>query len=426
MVGCSNKPKEEPLLQAEVTVKMDSGFIADKVYDVKFNYDDGYFLTDAKKYDKGLSELSFGSCLASKNPYRGNEFYNTIEYKDVVAKNYDNKDIDNCAYMLAHKYIRDYEVVSISFRGFDYQQEWANNFKLGSTGNHKGFSISVNAAYEEIKSYISYYCNEKPLKLWINGYSRGGALSNMLASKIIKDNVLEVSQENMYVYTFEAPRGLISEYATGYSNVHNIVNDVDLVTSIPPESYGFYRCGVDENIYNADVSNIVRRFDPNISIPSLVTTSSYKNDKELLDYILDGITNNPGIAEDRSANDREHFSNNYEDGIGYILGLIFSLSGNTRARLISNFKSMGTGALTMLKDETGTQLCYWMLSYLNTDSLAYEYETLLSSCAVFCKAANSLGSPLMNTLMNYGGNVTRLLDMHYPEVCYSLLTHSHQ
>ena len=41
--------------KTEVKVKMDAGMSNEKTaYDLKMNYDDGYFLKDAKKYDKDL------------------------------------------------------------------------------------------------------------------------------------------------------------------------------------------------------------------------------------------------------------------------------------------------------------------------------------------------------------------------------------
>ena len=423
ITSCGSKSST---FKTEVKVKMDAGMNSEKTsYDLKMDYDDDYFLKDAKAYNKDLALLSFASSLASKTPSRGNEFFKTIEFKDVTTKNYDSTSEDGSAYILAHKSLKKYELVSIAIRGFDYQKEWANNLKLGISGDHEGFTQSSNDIYKELQSYISSYANNKPLKLWINGYSRGGALSNVLSSIIIRNKQIDVSLENMFVYTFESPRGLTKENAIEYESIHNIVNSCDLITNIAPEKYELYRCGKDVDIYNSDVSGIVYNFDKNIIIPSLVTAASYNNDTQLVSYIINGVVNNSGISDDRSANDRVHFANNYQNGFSYLTGLIFSLKGTTRTKMISSLKNMGSSVLPMISDETGSQLSSFLKTYLNADAVIYDETLLLSSSAVACKAFKSIGSHIISIFTNANSNMTRLLDMHYPEVAYALLLNSH-
>lgn len=423
--GCGNNGSN---FKTDVKVKMDAGMNSEKTaYDLKMNYDDGYFTKDAKKYDKNLSLLSFASSLVSKNPNRGNEFFSKIEFNDVTAKNYTaDSTEDDCAYIFAHKTIKKYELISVAIRGFDYQKEWANNLKIGTTGNHEGFYKCANDVYKELQTYVSTYSGNKPLKLWINGYSRGGAISNVLSSVIIKDKKLDVSLENMFVYTFESPRGLTKEDAVSYENVHNIVNTCDLIANIAPEKYELYRCGVDVEIYDSNVSRIVYDFDKGITIPELTPTANYSDDKQLVNYIINSIVNNSGINEDRSANDRAHFANNYQNGLSYLVGLLFSMKDTTRAKMTNSLKSMGTGVLSMISDETGVQLATFMKTYLNSDSIVYNESNLTYSCSVLCKALNSVASPIISIFTTANNNMTRLLDIHYPEVTYSLLVNSHK
>ena len=72
----------------------------------------------------------------------------------------------------------------------------------------KRFFRFFKEVYQDLQSYIDTYAKNKTLKLWINGYSRGGALSNVLSSLILKGDKVNVLQDDMFVYTFEAPASL--------------------------------------------------------------------------------------------------------------------------------------------------------------------------------------------------------------------------
>ena len=424
LIGCKSNSNKD-LLKTEINVQLDASLNSEKsYYDLKFQYDDNYFLSDANNYDKNLSLLSFGCSLISKSAQTGNAFFDKAAFIDIEAKNYQQSDKDGCAYMLAHKNIQDYEVVAIAFRGFDYNVEWANNLEIGETGDHEGFTKSLNGVYVELQNYISNHCNNKTLKLWINGYSRGGALSNLLASTIISEKKIQVAQSDMFVYTFEAPRGVSKENAKKYENVHNIVNSCDLITNIAPEKYELYRCGVDVEIYDSDVASALKKLDKDISIPDFTPSEYYNNDKQLVNFIINAIVNNTSVEDDCSMKDRIHFYNNYQSGISYMVGKLFSLKGTTRSALVNSIKSMGSSAVTLFSDKTGSNLASFLQTYLNNDNISYDNADLLSSCAVTCKAFTSIGQPLLSLFSS--SNLTRMLDMHYPEVAYSLLLNSHQ
>ena len=227
----------------EIEVEMDASLRAEgsstDPYNLTFTYDDKLFVESAKTYDKDLSMLSFASSVATATKERGTKFFSDINFENVTAHGYDAEPTkDSMGYFFAHKSIRDFELVAVGFRGFNYGLEWANNFTIGKTGNHEGFAARGQEAYQELQSYINTYAKNKTLKLWINGYSRAGAVSHVLTSLILKGDKVNVTQDNMFVYTFEAPASLSEENALEYENVHNIINDVDLITYIPPESYG--------------------------------------------------------------------------------------------------------------------------------------------------------------------------------------------
>ena len=334
---------------------------------------------------------------------------------------------------MAHKSIGDSELVAVAFRGFEYGLEWANNFIIGKTGNHEGFNARAEEAYEALQSYIASYTNDKPLKLWINGYSRAGAVSNILSSLILKDDKVEVTQDNMFVYTFEAPAGLSTENAVAYENVHNIINEADIVASIPPETYGLKRCGIDYPIYDANVASLVEEFDKDIDFPDFnaitdVTDDPLDTDRKVLDFALSTVfEKGEGSSPDVYANTREQYVDNYQDGLSSCIGYIFGLKDSTRSQLLNDLMGLGFGAISIIGDDTGVSLMNFIKPYLDKDNISYDETKLQADCAIFVKGVANLFMQLllMYLLDTYSPNITRLIDMHYPETTYVLLKNAH-
>ena len=98
-------------------------------YNLSFRFDDSYFIEDPKEYSKDLSMLSLGASIATSDKAGGNAFFTAAEFKDILAHDYDvTPTKDTMGYFMAHKAIDDYELVTVSFRGFNYAMEWTNNF----------------------------------------------------------------------------------------------------------------------------------------------------------------------------------------------------------------------------------------------------------------------------------------------------------
>ena len=269
----SLEPEEDGYLKKDVVVQLEPGIKTPKEneelepYDLTFSYDDELFLTDAEEYNQDLSMLSLGASFATATKAKGDAFFNALRFKDVVAHDYDKvSTINTMGYYMAHRSIDEYELVTVAFRGFNYGMEWANNLLIGKEGNHQGFDARALEAYDALQDYVEEHVpNDKSLKLWINGYSRAGALSDLLAHHILEDEALDVNQSDMYVYTFEAPASI--ENPNQYRNVHDIVNENDIVANIIPEEYGLFRCGEAYEMYDEDVCSIALEFDEDMLIP---------------------------------------------------------------------------------------------------------------------------------------------------------------
>lgn len=418
----------------EIEVEMDASLTTNESrgsYKLTLNYDDELFKSSAKIYDVNLSSLSFAASIATATKERGTKFFTDIDFENITSHAYDSDPTnDSIGYFMAHKSIDEFELVTVAFRGFNYGLEWANNFVIGKTGNHEGFNARGEEVYQDLQSYINTYAKDKTLKLWINGYSRAGALSNVLSSLILKGDKVNVTQDNMFVYTFEAPASLSEENAVAYQNVHNIINEADLIASIPPVSYGLKRCGVDHQIYDANVSTLVKQFDEDIAFPEFVSVTAdnpLNSDNDVRDFLLNSVFNKEENGSDPTiyANTREQYVDNYQDGLSSSIGYIFALKAETRSELIEALK---TSAMSILSDETGEELYKFIKPYLDRDNVTYVDEKLHSDCAILIKAVGNLFITVLFLYYlssDFANDLTRLINMHYPETTYVLLNNAH-
>ena len=427
---------KEGYFKRNITVQLEPGLRKNgdsTPYNLSFAYDDEYFLSDNTVYNKHLSMLSFAVTLATAKKEKGMSFFNGIGFKDIIPYSYDvPTTADTMGYFIAHRKIDDFELISIGFRGFNYGNEWANNFKIGLTTNHQGFEERASQVFVDLVSYIKNYCSNGKIKLWINGYSRGGAVANSFINYISHISSFAVGPSDIYVYTFEAPASIGEHYDTACPYVHNVTNDADLITFIPPQSYGLRRFGIDHQIYDSNISTLMKEFDPAVDIPDFKEVSSFEppvmNDIEFRAKVINLVFNRPELANDVAANTREQYVNNYQDGLGAMIGYIFSLSEATRSALLKDLSDLGLGALSILGDSTGESFANFLKTYLDKDNVQYSEETFVSECAVMVKGIQNLFFVL---LLGYVSgelteDLTRLIDMHFPETTYVLLLNAHK
>lgn len=174
---------------------------------------------------------------------------------------------DSIGLAAAKKEFSDYTVIVVAPRSGGYYSEWANNMHLGDGSQsdymHEGW---YNTAQKTI-NFISDYINDNQvtghIKLWMTGFSRGGAVVNVAAglldSRLDKGqkvfNKVKLNREDIYTYTFEAPQGANVNSKTIkapkdaiYGNIWNIINSNDVVTKVAMSEYGFTRFGIDKFI----------------------------------------------------------------------------------------------------------------------------------------------------------------------------------
>lgn len=435
----SSEPSEEPVPEGKVRFHIPASLnstISEYTFDL--DYDFTLFNNDARGYNKDLAVLSFGSALTNQNKELMKGFFDNMHFDNQYAcEYYDSKPTeDSIGYYIAHKQLDDCELIAISMRGWNYEKEWSSNLKVGTSGNHVGFDESAMIVYNKLKEYISASYSTNKLKLWINGYSRAGGVSNVLASKILSLGEISVEQKDMFVYTFEAPRGLTSENAIAYENVFNLVNAPDIVPKIAPAEYGLYRCGVDINTYVSNVDEVVQQFDSNITLPTFKPYEPideedpilFANETQFSDYLISSllredpnwIDDNQGwTIENTAMNTRERFCNNYQESIRYLLAMFFSLSSESVSELMESLSSLS--AIISLVSEDG--LYNLVLPKIQKDEIPYDDDKLKASCnALVPKLPLTVGNKLVGYAMgDYKDNFSRMINMHMPEVNLALI-----
>ena len=249
-------------------------------------YYDSYFSHPATEYDSHLATLSSHMTLFSMNldnPKSSDDkewydkqsdtvkgFFESIGFGNFEANSYyhERTSFDSIGVAIASKEIDGYTVIAVVPRSGGYFLEWGNNVWLGDGSNsdymHEGWYNAANNLLNFLDQYVSKYNITGNVKLWMAGYSRGGATINIAAglldNKIDKGQKIfstgaKLTHDNLYAYTFEAPQGanFYSEKVKSpsdkiYNNIWNIVNPNDLVTKVAMVEWGFTRFGTDKYI----------------------------------------------------------------------------------------------------------------------------------------------------------------------------------
>lgn len=213
------------------------------------NYDEEWYLTQPKFIKGALETIGFDS-------FTTNEDYLQTARFDSIGLAAAKKKFDN------------YTVIAVAPRSGGYYREWANNMCLGDGSKsdymHEGWYNAANKMIDFVINYVNEYQVTGRVKLWMTGFSRGGATANVASGLVdarldkgekLFGNQASLTKEDVYAYTFEAPQGANVNSKTIklpkdalYGNIFNIVNPNDVVPKMAMSEYGFTRFGVDKFI----------------------------------------------------------------------------------------------------------------------------------------------------------------------------------
>ena len=314
LTSCGGGSSSEPPIDEEPMPE--SITIRDEGKDDTIFYSDYYFKHRATRYNPHLATLSIYMAKYSMNP--GNpdspddkdwyehqsdrvaNFWTTIGFNSPYFNEdyYTRTSFDTIGIGAAYRKIKEgnneFTVIACTVRSGGYFFEWENNVFLGdgsnSDYNHEGWYNAANRVIAFIGEYLKYLKDNnlletQQIKLWLSGFSRGGAVMNLtgglLDNKLGMDDSktryeiyegVNLKREDIMVYTFEAPQGAnfnsknnaAKPHDELYYNIFNIVNPNDLVTKVAMQRYGFTRFGIDKFIttkfFDPDPFDANRRF----------------------------------------------------------------------------------------------------------------------------------------------------------------------
>ncbi len=224
-------------------------------------YKDSYFDNDATTYNHNLATMSLCLAFSAYNATEDNSYINEdVNVKNLLKacgftnyeqKNYNQKPTtDSIACAIASKSLEDSTLIAVAVRGGGYEAEWSSNMKAGTTGDHQGFDEASEKVYNYLMDYISNKSITGNVKIWITGFSRAGAVSNLLAAKLdrrSKNDTVTYNNKSVYAYCFATPAGaanINSPHDKMYKNIFSIINYHDPVPLVAPYYWDFDRYGI--------------------------------------------------------------------------------------------------------------------------------------------------------------------------------------
>ena len=233
-------------------------------YIVSFNPD--WFVTNQSSYtyNHDIAKASLAMAMAGANTKETEikKFYETLGFDAHPEFNYPTPTENSIGYAIASKELKDGStLIAVTVRGGQYHEEWVSNFKVGAFGIHQGFNEAATNVVNGIKAYISKYGISGKKKIWITGYSRAAATTNIAAHNldVMAEQTHEIKNlaaKDIYAFCFECPRTVIDPPKTSLNNnIFCIVNYIDFVTEVAPAVWNYSRYGITLTLPGAEVSS---------------------------------------------------------------------------------------------------------------------------------------------------------------------------
>ena len=214
----------------------------------EFPYSDDFFFQPSDQYYHDFARLSMGLSMTAfrdeelpdEEDHFLIEFLENMGFSQIETDTYrTDPTADSIAYGLAVKQIGDTTVLACGICGGGYGMEWASNLTVGDEERSRGFQEASKEVQAAIDDYMERNITGDKVKLWIAGYSRAAAVTNITAADYTEAGKFE----DVYAYTFATPRTTRNPVA--YPNIFNIVNKEDIVPKIPLSDWGYQRFGND-------------------------------------------------------------------------------------------------------------------------------------------------------------------------------------
>ena len=425
----AESPAEEITFKSTIPVMLNSTTL-----ELECTYSPDFFRSDACTFDKDLALLS----LAIACPNERAEIpaaFTAMEFDTQVYFWNDDTYINRCSYYFAHKTVDDYDLIAVYVNWVDYDVEWAGNLTVGPQtegvrADHEGFELASQWVYENLKKYVAENFADRNLKIWITGYSRGAAITDALAVRIIEAKELKVKQSDLYAYAFEPPASIDEEYVKEYQCIHNIISQADIVAALPPTAWGIARPGVnvdltaDPETINGYLSQLI---GPGVEMPVFTPNEGYySTPTELVTFIMDTITEKGKDPSEAPAGfrDRGTYVTTVQPRLTYLAKLFMKDSRRVMGLIKGPIMELANDPVAMLGLLAENGFYDFIKPILDENHVEYVDDDLQPGCSLVYDVAQN-GNVLM-ALMVFAVEDQRNSAMytaacHYPEVFYVLL-----
>ena len=217
-----------------------------RTYEWDFPYSDDFFRRPSEEFSIETARASMGltvSAFRNHGELIEDQYETYLEaagFTDICAYGYDKEpDVDTVSVVIGHKQIDDFVLIAAAPCGQGYGKEWGGNLEVGDEERHVGFNKGARIVEEQIEEYIRIHNLDGKKKIWISGFSRAAAISNLTAADMIESGQFE----DVYAYLFGVPR--TTKAPIPYKGIYNICGIYDPVPQIPMESWGYERYGTD-------------------------------------------------------------------------------------------------------------------------------------------------------------------------------------
>ena len=230
-----------------------------KLGSFKFDYNDQWFTKNAEIYNHDLCRLSLGMAISAFRPNldpHGIEdpatnvhaFFDKCSFQNQRTDDYDKQpSLYTVSTVMAYKELSDddgdFTLIAIAVCGGGYKNEWLSNFTCGDEDIHVGFLSAAKLVYDRLFGYVARNnLHGRRLKVWVSGFSRAAAVSNIVAKLLVDSDVFDTS--SVYAYTFATPRTTKVAMEDEYKNIFNICGKMDPVPNLAFANWGYDRYGI--------------------------------------------------------------------------------------------------------------------------------------------------------------------------------------
>ena len=208
-------------------------------------YSDSYFTKSSSKYNEHLASASMAMALTGTRSVKSENAIDAL--KKIGCKKIKSvTHIGSKAVVMGKKKIKNGTLVVVNTKATYGFCEWDNNVYFGLDGDVAGYVDISERTYKKILSYVK---NDKNVKFWIFGHSRGGGIANLVA----KDLSDKFGKKNVYAYCFDNPTTTTARPENEkYTNIHNVEIADSGASVLFPAYMGLGRYGTVDKVVTAE------------------------------------------------------------------------------------------------------------------------------------------------------------------------------